>query len=212
MAENVDLTFSFKWSKEHTAQFIKLRGENDELFTGVKHSASVAWGTILEKIGLQGNDCKYPGSGEGVGGKPTAATWPWFVLMDEVLGQRHSTNPPVLIASIPEDTPGPSTAVVDLEVEEKDEEESRSRRRSRKRDREDEMFELIKEDMRLNREAEERRAHESRERMDRFFQRPWCLLSVGHPGLVSRVYWICLSPLSTAPNGFAGLTQSTAAM
>ncbi|CAL8301781.1 unnamed protein product [Gadus morhua 'NCC'] len=54
MAENVDLTFSFKWSKEHTAQLIKLRGENDELFTGVKHSASVAWGTILEKIGLQG--------------------------------------------------------------------------------------------------------------------------------------------------------------
>ncbi|XP_030204045.1 uncharacterized protein LOC115536370 [Gadus morhua] len=169
MAENVDLTFSFKWSKEHTAQLIKLRGENDELFTGVKHSASVAWGTILEKIGLQGNDCKYPGSGEGVGGKPTAATWPWFVLMDEVLGQRHSTNPPVLIASIPEDTPGPSTAVVDLEVEEKDEEESRSRRKSRKRDREGEMFELIKEDMRLNREAEERRAQESRERMDRFF-------------------------------------------
>uniref|UniRef100_A0A8C5CQ19 Myb/SANT-like DNA-binding domain-containing protein n=1 Tax=Gadus morhua TaxID=8049 RepID=A0A8C5CQ19_GADMO len=187
MAENVDLTFSFKWSKEHTAQLIKLRGENDELFTGVKHSASVAWGTILEKIGLQGyvtplqakkkwdnlkkiyKDCKYPGSGEGVGGKPTAATWPWFVLMDEVLGQRHSTNPPVLIASIPEDTPGPSTAVVDLEVEEKDEEESRSRRKSRKRDREGEMFELIKEDMRLNREAEERRAQESRERMDRFF-------------------------------------------
>ncbi|CAL8237216.1 unnamed protein product [Boreogadus saida] len=54
------------------------------------------------------NDCKYPG--EGVGGKPTAATWPWFVPMDE----------------------------------------------------------LIKEDMRLQREAEERRAHESRERMDRF--------------------------------------------
>ena len=89
--------------------------------------------------------------------------------MDEVLGRRHSTNPPVLIASIPEDTPGPSTAVVDLEVEEKDEEESRSRRKSRKRDREGEMFELIKEDMRLNREAEERRAQESRERMDRFF-------------------------------------------
>ncbi|CAL8255429.1 unnamed protein product [Boreogadus saida] len=67
--------------------------------------------TILEKIGLQGKDCKYPGSGEGVGGKPTAATWPWFVPMDE----------------------------------------------------------LIKEDMRLQREAEERRAQESRERMDRFF-------------------------------------------
>ncbi|CAL8301368.1 unnamed protein product [Gadus morhua 'NCC'] len=87
-------------------------------------------GTILEKIGLQGKDCKYPGSGEGVGGKPGAATWPWFVPMDEVLGQRHSTNPPVLIASIPENTPGPSTAstaVVDQEVEDKDQEEERQR-------------------------------------------------------------------------------------
>ncbi|XP_030225462.1 L-serine dehydratase/L-threonine deaminase isoform X2 [Gadus morhua] len=28
-------------------------------------------------------DCKYPGSGEGVGGKPTAATWPWFVPLDK---------------------------------------------------------------------------------------------------------------------------------
>ncbi|CAL8255358.1 unnamed protein product [Boreogadus saida] len=95
--------------------------------------------TILEKIGLQGKDCKYPG--EGVGGKPTAATWPWFVPMDEVLGQRHSTNPPVLIASIPENTPGPSTAVVDQEVEDKDQEEERQRGpRSRKRDREEDVF------------------------------------------------------------------------
>ena len=46
-----------------------------------------------------------------MGGKPTAETWPWFVLMDEVLGQRHSTNPPVLIASIPEDIPVQSSAV-----------------------------------------------------------------------------------------------------
>ncbi|KAJ4943501.1 hypothetical protein JOQ06_006001, partial [Pogonophryne albipinna] len=29
-------------------------------------------------------DCKYPGSGEGVSGKLTAASWPWFVQMDEV--------------------------------------------------------------------------------------------------------------------------------
>ena len=60
--------------------------------------------------------------------------------MDEVLGQRHSTNPPVLIASIPENTPGPSTAstaVVDQEVEDKDQEEERQRGpRSRKRKRE----------------------------------------------------------------------------
>ena len=55
-------------------------------------------------------------------------------------------------------------------MEDKDQEEERQRGpRSRKRDREDEMFQLIKEDMRLNSEAEERRAQERRERMDRFF-------------------------------------------
>ncbi|CAI5661237.1 unnamed protein product [Oreochromis niloticus] len=80
--------------------------------------------TILEKMGLQEKvtplqarkkwdnlkkkykDCKYPGSGEGVSGKPTAATWPWFALMDEVIGQRPSIRLPVLISSLPEDTPG----------------------------------------------------------------------------------------------------------
>lgn len=42
--------------------------------------------------------------------------------MDEVLGQRPSIKPPVLIASIPDDTPGPSAAVGDQE--ERDEEEN----------------------------------------------------------------------------------------
>ncbi|CAL8237499.1 unnamed protein product [Boreogadus saida] len=107
-------------------------------------------------------DCKFAGSGEGVGGKPTAATWPWFVLMDEVLGQKHSITPPVLIASIPENTPGPSTAV----VEEKEEERQRGpQSRQRKR----ELLDLLKEDLRFQREAEERRAQESRERMERLF-------------------------------------------
>ena len=39
-------------------------------------------------------DCTCPGTGEGVSGKPTAETWNWnFVLMDEMLGQRHCTTP-----------------------------------------------------------------------------------------------------------------------
>ncbi|KAF3844513.1 hypothetical protein F7725_007676 [Dissostichus mawsoni] len=97
-----------------------MRGENESLFTGTKFSASIAWRfftilsvirMVLEDMGLQGSDCKYPGSGEGVGGKPTAATWPWFVQMDEILGQRPSICPPVLLSSIPEDTPRPSSAV-----------------------------------------------------------------------------------------------------
>ncbi|MEQ2239995.1 hypothetical protein ILYODFUR_010409 [Ilyodon furcidens] len=41
------------WTKEQMGQFIKLRGENDHLFTGAKNSATVAWRTILEKMGNQ---------------------------------------------------------------------------------------------------------------------------------------------------------------
>ncbi|XP_073335830.1 uncharacterized protein [Pagrus major] len=178
MATSSGTDMIYKWSKEQTEEFIRLRSQNDHLFTGAKHSAAVGWRIIIEKMGLQGKveplqakkkwdnlkkkykDCKYPASGEGVGGKPTAATWPWFVLMDEVLGQRPSIAPPVLIASLPEDTPGPS-GVVEQE-EDEDEEESQPGQR-RKRRREDDLLTLVREDMRLQREAEER----SSARMDR---------------------------------------------
>ncbi|MEQ2190245.1 hypothetical protein GOODEAATRI_033827 [Goodea atripinnis] len=55
--------------------------------------------------------------------------------MDEVLGQRSSTTPPVLIASIPEDTPGPSGAVGNQM--EKEDSEPAGRGQKRKRDRDD---------------------------------------------------------------------------
>ncbi|KAL3999595.1 trinucleotide repeat-containing protein [Sarotherodon galilaeus] len=141
--------------------------------------------TILEKMGLQGTvtplqarkkwdnlktkykECKYPGSGEGVSGKPTAATWPWFALMDEIIGQRPSNRPPVLLSTLPEDTPGPSSAVGDQNVAESDTNEGESQPtttvRKRKRDRDEELLNLIREDMQQQREAEERRAQESRE-------------------------------------------------
>ncbi|XDV11877.1 hypothetical protein PO909_000679 [Leuciscus waleckii] len=86
-----------------------------------------------------------------LGGKPTAETWPWFDLMDEVLGQRHSTNPPVLIASIPEDTPGSSSPAPAPAPP------PAGAPARRKRDYEEEMLNLIREDMALQREAEERK-------------------------------------------------------
>ncbi|CAK6966436.1 unnamed protein product [Scomber scombrus] len=46
--------FSFPGSKEQTELLIQLRGENDHLFTGAKHSSAVGWRTILEKMGLGG--------------------------------------------------------------------------------------------------------------------------------------------------------------
>ncbi|KAK0148858.1 hypothetical protein N1851_010712 [Merluccius polli] len=174
-------------SKEQTEKLIKIRCQNDILFTGAKHSATVGWRIILEKMGLGGKvqphqakkkwdnmkkkykDCKYPGTGEGTSGKPTAANWPWFVLMDEALGQRPSIAPPVLIASIPEDTPGPS-AVGDQQGggDEDEELEESQPGPKRKRRREDDLLSLMKEDLKMQREAEERR-EESKERMDRLF-------------------------------------------
>jgi len=82
--------------------------------------------------------------------------------MDEVLGQSYSINSPVLIASIPEDRPGLSSAVGAHGEEEEPPPASAARR---KRDYEEEFLQLMREDMALQREAEER----SREWMDRLF-------------------------------------------
>ncbi|KAK2889078.1 hypothetical protein Q8A67_014453 [Cirrhinus molitorella] len=89
--------------KEQTEQFIQLRGENDELFTGAKNSATVGW--------------------------------------------RPSICPPVLIASIPMDTPGPSAAVSDQEEREEEERERDSQPavKRRRRDSDQELLDLIRE-------------------------------------------------------------------
>ena len=77
---------------------------------------------------------------ERVSGRPSAATGPWFVLMDEVLGQRSSTAPPVLTASIPEDTTWPSNQEEDDDDEEEEESQGPEGRGGR-----------MEEDMRLQR-------------------------------------------------------------
>lgn len=92
-----------------------------------------------------------------VSGTLTAATWPWYVLMGEVLGQRLSTSHTVLIASIPKNTSGPSVAVGDEEEEEESQPAPPGKRMT---DREDDLIELLREDIRLQRETD-------RERMDR---------------------------------------------
>jgi len=91
--------------------------------------------------------------------------------MDEILGQRPSICPPVLISSIPEDTPRPSSAVGDQEEEEEqqDEDQVEAGPSRPKRKRKYGLMDLIREDMKLQREAEERRAQESRENLNRLF-------------------------------------------
>ena len=82
--------------------------------------------------------------------------------MDEVIGQMPSIKPPVLISSLPEDTPGPSTAVGDQNDSDDEAAQPPTTGRKRKRDGDDELLDLIREDMRQQREAEERRAGRGR--------------------------------------------------
>ncbi|CAJ1059691.1 uncharacterized protein LOC121644312 [Xyrichtys novacula] len=78
---------------------------------------------MLKKLYLP-VECKEPPTGAGAGGAVTAATWPWFILMDEMLGQRPPINPPLLIASLREDEPGPSgTAPARQQQQQQQEEE-----------------------------------------------------------------------------------------
>ena len=110
--------------------------------------------------------------GEGTSEKPIAATWPWFVLPHGwgVRAEAFHCAPPVLIASIPEETPGPSAAAADQAVVVEDEEEDESRPGpSKKWKREDKLISLIREDMRLQRETEARREWESAACMERLF-------------------------------------------
>lgn len=96
--------------------------------------------------------------------------------MDEALGQSAAVSPPCLIASIQEEKPGPSTA---QEVDEGRAEEETVRDRSkeraghrgekRRREQEDPILQLLKEDIKYQREADERREAEARERSNRLF-------------------------------------------
>lgn len=96
--------------------------------------------------------------------------------MDEVIEQRPSIRPLVLISSLPEDTPEPSAAVGDQN--ESDEKESqqpttgRKEKEKRKRNRDNKVLDLIRKDMRQQRKAEERRAQESRQRRETLFSLP----------------------------------------
>ena len=116
-----------------------------------------------------------PVTGEGVSRRPSIAT---------------CGSPHVLIASIPEDTPRPSAAAPAWEEEEDDDDEEEEEEEEsqpwlrRKRRREDELLNLIKEDMRLQREAEEERA-ENEWRGSSLSSRGW--LTVKLFGLLSTV-------------------------
>ncbi|KAJ8373597.1 hypothetical protein SKAU_G00041770 [Synaphobranchus kaupii] len=123
----------YKMTDEDTANLIKMRASNEELFTGKRNASKIAWRAVIRELGLQGKvtsgqagkkwenlktkykELKYPPRGSGAGnGDVTAASWHWFHLMNEAMEGRLSTSAPALTAvSYAEDEsdyPGPVTS------------------------------------------------------------------------------------------------------
>ncbi|KAG5832694.1 hypothetical protein ANANG_G00293860 [Anguilla anguilla] len=50
---------------EETVRLIRLRAENDNLFTGKRHAAGKAWKEILRQMGLQGRELRSSAAGTG---------------------------------------------------------------------------------------------------------------------------------------------------
>lgn len=118
------------------------------------------------------------------GGEATAANWKWFVVMDEVMGQRPSITPPNLISSAMATTPAAVVSPPEQGVsskrkrepewvsllrefqEREDEKEHRLEEREDKKEREA----LEREEKRERERREEERRHS--ERRDREF-REW---------------------------------------
>ncbi|CAL8238150.1 unnamed protein product, partial [Merluccius merluccius] len=74
--------------------------------------ANKKWDNLKTKY----KECKCPASGQGTeDGKPTAGTWRWYSLMDEILGCSPSVSPPVIVGSLPT---SPSQVRVRVEEEE----------------------------------------------------------------------------------------------
>ncbi|KAK9957700.1 hypothetical protein ABG768_011923 [Culter alburnus] len=99
-------------STEETKLFIRLRAENEHLFTGKRNASKQAWETVIKEINLEGKitgqqaakkwenlkkykELKCPPTGTGTeSGEATAASWPFFIPMDEAIGGRPSIAPP----------------------------------------------------------------------------------------------------------------------
>ncbi|KAK0134338.1 Reticulocyte-binding protein 2 a [Merluccius polli] len=82
--EIVETNALYKWSDEETRSLIQWRTVNASLFTGRRNAAEL----------------KCPRTGVSTeGGETIAASWKWYTLMDEAIGDRPSVTPPVLIAS-----------------------------------------------------------------------------------------------------------------
>ncbi|KAJ8345931.1 hypothetical protein SKAU_G00301240 [Synaphobranchus kaupii] len=114
-----------KWTNQQTRSLIRLRSENDHLFTGKRHTAKKAWAEILQQMGLLGyvsptqvakkwdnlkrkyKELRNPTTGAGADrGETTAANWPWFAPMHEAVAGTPLIDIPALFDSCVAANPG----------------------------------------------------------------------------------------------------------
>ncbi|XP_034083665.1 uncharacterized protein LOC117553723 [Gymnodraco acuticeps] len=136
-------------TEEETLTLIKVRVENDELFTGRRHTAKKAWEEVLKALWLFGSvsptqiskkwdnlkrkykELKCPPTRTGTDrGEATAATWPYFTAMHEAIGGRPSIDPPTLMdsatAAVASGSGSTSTEAVQSQATVEDEEAAKS--------------------------------------------------------------------------------------
>ncbi|KAF4108874.1 hypothetical protein G5714_009947 [Onychostoma macrolepis] len=107
-------------------------------------------------------ELKCPPTGAGTeSGEATAATWPWFILMDEAIGGRPSISPPVLISSSIQNEPGPSSSSASVSVAASPPSPQAGRK---KRKRSSDLMDFLK----LDAEKEDARERAAVERSERF--------------------------------------------
>ncbi|KAK5923339.1 hypothetical protein CgunFtcFv8_000319 [Champsocephalus gunnari] len=108
------------WTEEHTLTLIKVRSENDQLFTGRRHTAKKAWEEILKALGLCGLVT------------PTQIGKKWDNLKRKykAIGGRPSIDPPTLMdsatAAVASGSGSTSTEAVQSQVTVEDEEAAKS--------------------------------------------------------------------------------------
>ncbi|XP_062393625.1 uncharacterized protein LOC134088864 isoform X2 [Sardina pilchardus] len=154
----MDAGMLYKWTDEDVSRLINLRRSKERLFSGRRNAAQHGWEVILKEMGLDAvvsparagkkwenlkktyKELKKPPTGVSTeSGETTAGTWKWYSLMDEVMGDKPSISPPVLITSSGGDhfqvsavaSPEPRRAEAEAEAEE--EEEATPRKRAGKR-------------------------------------------------------------------------------
>ncbi|XP_061697151.1 uncharacterized protein LOC133511996 [Syngnathoides biaculeatus] len=104
---------SYKMSEQDTRRLITLRAANEVLFTGKRNAAKAAWKAIIQQLNLQGKvstyqvakkwdnlkrrfkDLKYPPAGM-ENTTESAASWPWFHLMNDAMEGRLVCGTPLM--------------------------------------------------------------------------------------------------------------------